>query len=409
MRRWFFAYENDTRVDLAMRERLERSFGFCAPHTRRLLDLGASTSWLARWVFADVARAGARALAAPSPVTPGPCPACQAAARTEADVLGTLRAGLVDAEVRRLMDAGDALCLTHGLAIIERGGPTVGRAVATLLDSRLGKDTVTAREHLTSSDPDFARRRKIREEGFTRVFAAEEAARNHGPLGDANLVLDWPCCPLCAAADLAEWRGIHWLTGLSPEESAELRTDATLCARHLGDLTSFRLTSGELSSVTLTDEGLLVAVAAVIEHVAMVWRTELQGYLRQVDSRTTWWPSRRAAPIRRELSCQLCARRQAAVARTRRLLGLVAADPAYADRMARAHGVCLRHGLSTDLPPPWRRLVAARVGLLSYELDEAERKAGWDARWELRGAEMVAWRRAPTLLDGGVLGPVSSE
>jgi hypothetical protein len=90
-------------------------------------------------------------------------------------------------------------------------------------------------------------------------------------------------------------------------------------------------------------------------------------------------------------------------------LGLIAADPAYEARLSRAHGVCLRHGLTTDLPPAWRRLLYARVGLLSFELDEAERKAGWDARWEVRGSEMAAWRRAPTLLDGAVLGPFAPE
>ena len=403
-RRWFFAYENDTRVDLAVRARLESSFGFCAPHSRHLLDLGASTSWLSRWVFADVARAGTRVLAAGQPVTPATCPTCESAGRAADDALGELAVGLADAGVRQLLEAGDGLCVTHGLAVIERGGVAAGRAVATMLESRLGKDPVTARDHLVGTDPDIARRRRMREARAFEVLAAEEAARAR-PLGDVDLVLDWPCCPLCAAADRVEWRYLHYLAGLGPSDAAELRTDATLCVRHLGDLANLRHT-GDGSGLELTDDGLLVPVAAVLEHVAGLWRKDLQTYLQRLDA-ASWSAGAATVPVRRGTGCQLCTHRDAAVERTSRLLGLVAADPAYGERLATAHGPCLRHGLSMRLPDPWKRLQQARTGLLSYELDEAERKSRWDARWEVRGAEMSSWRRAPTILDGAVLGPLA--
>lgn len=406
VRRWFFTYENDSRADPQMRERIERSFGFCATHTRHLLDLGASSSWLARWVFADVARAGTSALEMSSPPTPAPCPTCEVAATAVTDTLGTLAVGLVDDEARSLLEAGDGLCVTHGVAVIERSGPTVARAVAGMLESRLGKDAILARDHLIGLDPDRSRRRRAREERAAWVLAAEEASRLRG--GMVDLVLDWPCCPLCAAADRVEWRYLRWLATLSRDECAELRADATLCPRHLGDLTSFRH-DGDVSGLELTDEGLLGSVAMVVDHVARLWRGDLQAYLQRLD--TSIWAGilRDVAAPRGVESCQLCARRRAAEKREMRLLGLVAADPAYATRLSQAHGVCLRHGLTTDLPPAWRRLLRARVGLLSFELDEAERKAGWDARWEVRGSEMAVWQRAPTLLDGAVLGPFAPD
>lgn len=405
VRRWFHTYENESRSDPRMRERIERSFGFCATHTRHLLDLGASSSWLARWVFADVARAGTAALRVATVPTPEACPACEVAARAVTDTLGTLAVGLVDDEARSLLDAGDGLCVTHGVAVIERSGPVVARAVAEMLESRLGKDPVLARDHLIGLDPDRSRRRRAREERAERVLAAEETSRRRGSAAD--LVLDWPCCPLCAAADRVEWRYLHWLAGLSRDESAELRAEAMLCPRHLGDLTSFRHV-GDLSDRELTDDGLLGSVAAVIDHVAGLWRADLHAFLQRLDA-SPWAGIVHVQPPRGVESCQLCARKRAAEQREARLLEAIAADPAYDARLSRAHGVCLRHGLTTELPPAWRRLLRARVGLLSFELDEAERKAGWDARWEVRGSEMAAWRRAPTLLDGAVLGPIAPD
>jgi hypothetical protein len=415
VRRWFFAYENDTRVDPDMRDRLERSVGFCAPHTRHLLDMGASVSWLARWVFADVARAGGRALTAERPAVVGACPACEASARATSDALATLAVGLADPEARQLLEAGDGLCLSHGLDVAARGGPVIGQAIVAMLDSRLGKDPVTARDQLVSADPDIVRRRRHRDTRLGEVLDAEEATRAR-PAGDVDLVLDWPCCPLCAAAVLVEWRFLRWRSGTAAADSAERRSDVALCVRHVGDLASFR-DHGDPAALALTEDGLLVPVAAAIEHVAGLWRVELQAYLRRLDG----GPLSAGKALRalgHGISCHLCAAQEAAIRRQRRLLGLVAATPEYAERLARSHGVCLRHGRAMGgaapgsgggLPSPWLRLLQARIGLLSYELDEAERKASWDARWELRGSEMVAWRRAPTLLDGAVLGPFAPE
>jgi hypothetical protein len=420
VRRWFFAYENDTRVDPDMRERLERSGGFCAPHTRHLLDMGGSVSWLARWVFADVARAGGKALAAERPQAVGACPACEAAGRATSDLLATLAVGLGEPEARDLLEAGDGLCLTHGLAVAARGGPEIGRPIVAMLDARLGKDSVTARDHVVSADPDIARRRRHREDRLVEVLDAEEETRAR-PAGDVDLILDWPCCPLCAAADLVEWRYLRWLSGTGGAGAADTRGDVALCVRHVADLAGFRH-HGDPARLALTDDGLLVPVAAVIEHVAGLWRTELQAYLRRLE-RGTLSPTRRPGALghgRVVVACQLCAAQEAAVQRQLRLMGLVAEDRKYAERIARSHGVCLRHGRSGGgsaaprtpapaLATPWRRLLQTRIGLLSYVLGEAERKSNWDARWEVRGSETVAWRRAPTLLDGAVLGPFAPE
>jgi hypothetical protein len=353
-----------------------------------------------------VARAGARALSGSKPADTSPCPACEAAERAASGSLAALAVGLADPEVQQLLDAGDGLCVTHGVAVIDRTGRAARRAVASMLEHRLGKDPVTARDHLAGSDADIARRRTIRETGAEAVLAAEQTAYAR-PTGAVDLLLDWPCCPLCAAADRTEWRYLHWLAGLGTQgrhDAVDVRADAMLCPRHLGDLAHLRH-QGDISALPLTDDGLLVPVAGVIEHVAGVWRTNLQAFVQHVDTRT-WSSTRDAVHIRPAAPCQVCVRRVAAVDRAMRLMHLTAADAAHADRVSQSHGVCLRHATSTQLAPVWRRLAGARVGLLSYALDESERKSRWDARWEARGAEMAIWRWAPLLLDGAVLGPV---
>jgi hypothetical protein len=47
-----------------------------------------------------------------------------------------------------------------------------------------------------------------------------------------------------------------------------------------------------------------------------------------------------------------------------------------------------------------RRVLAARLAVLAWELEEAGRKERWDARHEPRGAEGTAWLRAAAQLDG---------
>lgn len=375
VKRWFFMYENETRADFELRERLDRSLGFCAAHTRHLLDSGPATSWLARWLFSEVARAAVGAVAEGGQFGGfEPCPACLAVRRAENDLLSLLAHALRDPDVARLFESGDAVCVRHAVALLRRRV----KPVAGLLAERLGKDTATAERHLVGVDLDYTRRRKLRQRLVDGVLAAD----------GADWVFDAPCCPLCAAADRTAWRQLGWLATRSREEAAGLREEATLCAHHLADLVGVRDPAG---ADVLTDDGLLPAVAAVIDHNASLWQADFAGS--------------NPAAAGRKLRCHVCALQAEAVERERRRLVEVAAAP----EVAHAHGVCVRHGVAPDLPLPWRDRLATRIGALSRELDESRRKAGWDAREEVKGDEMRAWSRAPLLLDGAILGPRSPE
>ena len=369
VKRWFFMYENETRADFELRERLDRSLGFCAAHTRHLLDSGPATSWLARWLFSEVARAAVLAVDE-GPRFKGlePCPACLAVERAEQDTLGLLAHALHDHDIAQLFEAGDAVCVEHAVALVRRKV----KLVAPLLAERLGKDTATAERHLIGADLDYPRRRKLQREHAEAVLEAEHA----------DWLRDAPCCPVCAAADRTAWRHLGWLATLTRDEAAELQAEAVLCATHLSDLGGVRDPGG---ADRLTDDGLLPAVAAVIDTNAARWQAHFAG---NASRRTT--------------DCHVCALQAEAVERQWRQLLRTPPPPT-------AHGVCVRHGIAPDLPAAWRDVLARRIKALSAELDESRRKAGWDARDEVKGAEMTAWSRAPFLLDGAILGPRSPE
>jgi len=84
------------------------------------------------------------------------------------------------------------------------------------------------------------------------------------------------------------------------------------------------------------------------------------------------------------------------------LLRLFAQRP-YAVSYEAAHGVCLRHALLIDGGTAGARVrdgLRARLSVVEWEIAEAARKRGWEARHEGPGAEQTARLRLAALLDG---------
>lgn len=402
---WFRSYEDETHYDPAVRQRLQRSYGLCPGHTRHLLALGPSASWLAGVLFLDVAYAGSRAIDAGRGTEAARCPACASATGSADRTVRLITGAATDTEIAAAYASGDGFCLSHGLAVLRSGRAASGRLVAEVLTERLAGTDGAALPILTGSDPDLSRRARMRADR-SGALPPEEAARRSGQEAYLALLLDSACCPLCAAPDRTGWRYLDWLAE-NGGQAAQLRRAAILCPTHLADL------------ATTAAGGVTEPVATMIDYNAGLWVEQLERY-RDPRGGPRGGPhggphdgrrdgSRDGRRIGQWLRCHVCDLRAGAEARERRLLGLLAAHPAYADRIAATHGVCLRHALApgTDPPPAWRHVVRARLGLLTFELEEARRKAGWEARWEVRGAEMAAWSRAPSLLDGRVLGPAT--
>lgn len=415
VRAWFFSYENETNADPEMKETLAGSLGLCAPHTRRLLDLRTSASWLATSLFDDVAHAGLRRLDGTARGPVAPCPPCLAAERGGNAVRGSLQRTLpVSASLRDAYAAGRGVCLGHAADMIGTGTVPVARLVAGRLVHTLEGDVQDAAVALTGHDPDRVARDRRWSPHRQAALDAEERALKSSVDAYVDLLLTTPACPICAARHRARWRFLDWLASCGTP-ARELRLEAVLCGSHLGDLA-------------------MTAPLDVTDDVTGYNATRRQADLRRAAERLAALPATPAARLRaaarwrwagtlaprrairaaiapafRPVACRACAVMATAERDARRLLAIAAADPGRDRQVGAAHGLCLAHGLALQrdgaLPEPWRTVLTARLRTLAFELDAARHNAAWDARWKVHGAEMTAWQHAPHLLDGDVLGP----
>jgi len=107
------------------------------------------------------------------------------------------------------------------------------------------------------------------------------------------------------------------------------------------------------------------------------------------------------APQFREDNCQACWHVQETTRRTIDLILRVMEDPAGRQAYHQAWGLCLRHCIAAasiaENPDALSELLAAqitRLRLLEWELQESGRKLNWSVRYEPKGPEESAWRRA---------------
>ena len=422
-RRWFFFFETETNADDAVRARIRAAGGLCPPHTRRLLGSTAAAAWLARGVFDDLLRQlahpphrrrGPSAGAAP---TAAPCPVCVAVSARVRDTLRVLDAGLSTdhgagggAEVAETYLASPGLCVGHLRQLAALATPrATGLAAAHLADA-LTRSPEAVVSALTGNDDDRPGRARQRARHGPAVLAAAAAARRESFDARVAHLLAQPCCPRCAARDRGVWRLLEWLAGrpgsgdparAAPDAAAMREQLAAVCPTHLGDL--------------VADDGggawLSAPVATVARVSAARWRESLDTLVRAAPRLSAPALRRLAGAAGPRMSCPVCTWSAAAADAETRLLRLLADDPRRTSALDRAHPPCARclpvvgAAAGTAMPGPWERLFAARARELSFELSEAVRADAWSARWDVSGSERSAWLRAPTLLDGAILGP----
>lgn len=415
VRSWFFTYENETNADPDMKQTLAASLGLCAPHTRRLLDLRMSASWLATGMFGEVAHAGLRRLDGSVRGAVAACPPCVAAERGVTGMTGSLQRTLrASAALRETYAAGRGVCLAHAPGLLETSAVGVARLVADRLIATLDGDVQDAAVALTGHDSDRVPRDRRWSVHRQAALDAEERALKTSVDAYVDLLVTTPACPICAARHRAGWRFLDWL-GTCGTPARELRLEAVLCGSHLGDLAM-------TAPLEVTDD--VVAYNAARRRADLGRAVDRLGALPDTPSarvralargRTAGVLAPRhavraaVAPAFRPVACRACAVIAAAERDARRLLAIAAADPGRERQVGRAHGLCLAHGLALQrqgvLPERWRSVLTARLRTLAFELDAARHNAAWDARWKVHGAEMTAWQHAPHLLDGEVLGP----
>lgn len=111
--------------------------------------------------------------------------------------------------------------------------------------------------------------------------------------------------------------------------------------------------------------------------------------------------------LTRPAHCLLCGHLAETGTRTLQLLFALLEDPGPRQAFARGWGLCVPHFLQgLALAPPLGVLAIllegqiARLSVLQWEMDELIRKASWLVRYEPKGAEQTAWRRAAERLAG---------
>jgi hypothetical protein len=377
--RWIRYYIAQGNAEPEVHAALMASLGLCGRHLRRLAatrgggDVFAQTAvWLAR-------EAGRRVAAGDAPA---PCPACARERWAEGHALDTLSGTLSRPAVAERLAARKGLCFPHLLEALSRRtarAPALRFAELGLLG--LGESGAALVLRLRGRDGDAAGRAAL-------LRAAALPARGPALRDWAAVVLALDACPCCETEREALHGALRWIASGAELEPFELR----LCAGHLGVLQEL-------------DPGAATRVAAAL---AGEWSGALSRYVGAMHGART--PGGRTAERGSALSnllgnraCRACDVGRTAGARAGSLVEAAVRDRGLAEIYARAHGLCLRH-LAT-LPAAARQGIAgetlvARLALLGWELEEAQRKRSWFARWEPVGAEAGAWRRLPALLGG---------
>lgn len=396
--RFFAWFMVETYAERPMVEHLRGSLGFCPRHTRRLLR-EAPHPGVPNFVFEQVTAAARARLREARPPPLAACPACDSRGLAAERAVQLIVAELHRPEVLAAYEETGGLCVPHGLAALDRSDPGRGRLLAQVLARRLaGGGPATA---LAGSDPDARDRARLRA-GLPREpgdCAAERPAPDHaGTLRLLRGRLRLPACPLCLGLGWMERRYVAWLARGAQDDQARLDLAASLCPTHLHDLVQARPSLDE----------------PVGRRAASLWTGalgRLLAGLTTLPSRTGGFPLPRSRSVWRALRaqvrhalppCPACSALSVTAEREPDLLARALLDGPTARRFESSHGLCARHALAGPTPPAALDVARARLGLLSWELEEAARKQAWSFRHEAPGPESTAWLRAAALLDGRV-------
>ncbi len=444
---FYFWYLNEQYHEPPVVTRVQSAHGFCRRHTLHLLvRAGAGTvtsiyrlavpAWaeLARRLEAGSGRRDGEGPALAARARPSAaCPACEQEGRTLERTLRGLHRAVADPETAARVVRSRAICLTHLLAAAPSLSWTGLRTLTEAALHGLGEGGV---EGLWGTDGDAAVR--VRAGG-----ARSEPASGPGPearstsLADLHRLLGGAACPLCSAGLTSVDRYLRWLEREVFEPAHRWSEATVLCPVHAHDLAS-RAAPASIAALAAAARSEWTARLREL-HAGLERRPPESPFVRLLDlpeqlrrtgdgGRSGWrrWrpalaavlepPERRLGRLRdRALNrppCPACRHAAAAVERWSQLLAAALDDPGTARRYARSHGVCLRHlpavlgrCRGSSAAGLLLRSMRVRLELLAWELEEAQRKAGWDLRHEPAGGERTAWRRAASLASGAVLEP----
>jgi len=356
------------------------ALGFCPAHVRRLAGR-LEAPYVLRLLYGEATRVAlARLRTARRRAS---CQLCTFKGRSERATLRMLLHALPRPSAAAAYRTHGGLCVPHALAGLAGADPRIVPVVIEALYER------RSLQDLGGEDTDRVARHRAR----SRLMpaAGDPVCSTLTALRDR---LALATCPACLAGGRMERRYLTWLNAESATNPDGLAAEGTwLCPRHLWDLTTDA--SGAIAWAVQYHGGRL---GAEIDRWRPLIRSRSRGKLMGwLQDRSAM--RRAVEPLGRQRRCSACVTVETA---ERRELDLVVT--ALTDRPTRAvyyesHGLCWRHAqIRPD--PAVREVLAARLGVLVWELDEGGRKSAWSSRHESHGDEARAWLRAPVQLDG---------
>ena len=376
--RWF---EIESFADPQMHERLRRSAGFCPRHERRALRVRQLAP------IPAVVRGALEQLGS-APPERGECPACASVRQAREQSEGMLHTVLGSPDLSaRYAERDVGACVPDVVVAIVNGDHQLARALA----EKVRRDLMTGHgfELVAGRDRDAPLRaaaRAVLPGGvLTEWPTTAEAER-------ATWQVD--ACPVCQAGGRAERRYLDWRRHEEHADAVDLHQEpGLLCAEHLHDLAAVDPKAGERAAT----------------RVRARWLHEVSGVLKRWPPETSQARSllrrRRHVPQARFTIpfCPACRARNGAEERHLELLLRLLAQRPHAEAYEAAHGVCVRHAMlagDSAAAARVRRALRARLAVVDWEIAEAARKKGWDARHERPGPEQTARLRLAALLDG---------
>jgi hypothetical protein len=376
----------------------------------------------------------------------GPCPMCSSLQEGENIDIHSLTSVLALADVRSEYQNSPGLCLPHFRQIANL---TDWNTVAFLTADMRGRLRSKLAQHRSATallkqavGIDWIRSLRCRAPAPARVRSGKAAEACIEPakpsslwsptLGELLAQLAEPGCPVCNACDLGVQQYLAWLA--QETESKPARIDGweatyQVCPSHLWALFA---------------AGYQQAAMKVGEHVIEEWLARLnklaaelefrpsehalkrlrQGWLvcsgkaepdfgQEEKPRSRWKKVQavleppkqrldrlRQIAFRRDL-CQPCAHVRTITRQRLDLILRALQDPTGRKAYHAGSGLCLRHCVDAakiaEAPAALADLLTAQVArlrMLEWELGEALRKMSWSVRYEPKGPEHDAWRRA---------------
>jgi len=432
MKRFFFWFALEHYLESGTIERVDAALGFCPRHCRTLIRSNFYYGTLTN-VYLHVVPAAISRLSESEGDERGPCIGCTHESWLTHYAIGLVVKTLSKPDVAAAYEKAGGFCASHFLDAPPQSTPEQSRMPLEVLEDRLSRagSDLESVSTLTGTDNDSATR-----VSFLASLPEDPCdtpeGKKFGAVERLKAAFGHDCCPACLSAGQARRRYLRWI---GPERaknrSGLAREIMYICPAHFADLALLDPDSAEwlaIEKATLW-RGVLGRFHRKMQEIPP---PELRGRLdalRQALSRLVSGPGTRNARIeeffqagsrilrrtrhwrrsvdslRSEFSgCGACHAGRTASQRMTELLLAGLQDRSVARLFESTHGLCVRHvlALPEEGRPAARDLCRARLGLLAWELREADRKLDWLVRYEGRGREQSAWSRAMAQIDGEV-------